>query len=163
MDDRHVNNRFSSFNFRGIINQQVIVTIISGLFFLLFIHTATDKLIDFQKFNVQLGQSPLLTPISRYVAWFIPSVEILISFLLVFPFTRLIALYASHGLMVMFTTYIIVIMNFTERIPCSCGGIFEGMKWGEHLIVNIAFVGVGIVVILLQTRINKQKRQLIAI
>lgn len=39
----------------------------------------------------------------------------------------------------MFTAYIIVILNYSSFVPCSCGGILEEMGWKEHLIFNIAF------------------------
>jgi hypothetical protein len=35
-----------------------------------------------------------------------------------------------------FTTYIILILNFSSFIPCSCGGILEKLGWTEHLIFN---------------------------
>lgn len=142
-----------------IADPEVIVTLISGLFFLLFFHTAIDKLIDFQKFKVQLGQSPILSDYAVSIAWTIPTLEIVVSALLIFPMTRLLGLYCSYGLMVMFTAYIIVIMNFTERIPCSCGGIFEGMKWREHLIINILFVIIGMAGIFLETRVRSRGTQ----
>lgn len=142
-----------------IADPEVIVTLISGLFFLLFFHTAIDKLMDFQKFTVQLGQSPILTEYAGSIAWMIPTLEIVVSALLIFPMTRLLGLYCSYGLMVMFTAYIIVIMNFTERIPCSCGGIFEGMKWKEHLIINILFVIIGMAGIFLETSIRRRKKR----
>jgi hypothetical protein len=40
----------------------------------------------------------------------------------------------------MFTTYIIIILNFTSFTPCSCGGVLEDLGWTEHLIFNIAFI-----------------------
>jgi hypothetical protein len=153
-----LNNFFIVCKYRLKIDREMIVLIISGLFFLLLLHTAADKLMDFQKFKVQLGQSPILTEYAGHIAWMIPAVEIGVSVLLIIPATRLVGLLGSYGLMVMFTAYIIVIMNFTERIPCSCGGIFSGMKWKEHLIVNVLFVLLGIAGVLLQNKINNKNQ-----
>jgi uncharacterized membrane protein YphA (DoxX/SURF4 family) len=110
------------------------------LFILLFTYAGFSKLLDYQKFRVQLGQSPLLTAFSGWVAWIIPLVEILISLFLLFPKFRTIALYASFSLMVVFTAYIVAILRFSEFIPCSCGGILQNMTWSTHLKFNLCFV-----------------------
>lgn len=147
---------FTLFNFRLRISPGLITEIISGLFFLLFLYSAVDKLYDVQKFIVQLGQSPMLTAFAGYIAWIIPALEIIIAVLVVIPKTTLIGLFASFSLMVMFTAYIFVIMNYSEYIPCSCNGILEGASWAQHLTFNIVFVilaAVGIVM-----RAKQQKR-----
>lgn len=137
--------------------RELIVQISSGLFILLFLYAAANKILDFQKFKVQLGQSPILTDYAGIIAWLIPAIEIGIALLLVFPKTMLTGLYASFGLMVMFTAYIYISLNFTERVPCSCGGILEKMGWTEHLIFNIFFVILGLIAIIVQAKINKNK------
>jgi len=43
-------------------------------------------------------------------------------------------------LMVLFTVYIYLILNFSDFIPCSCGGILEKMDWHTHLIFNLICV-----------------------
>jgi len=53
---------------------------------------------------------------------------------------RLLGLYASFSLMVMFTAYIIAITKFSDYIPCSCGGVLQNMSWNQHLIFNIGFI-----------------------
>src|ERR1051326_8539250 len=91
-----------------------IVEIISALLILLFVYAATSKLLDYQKFQVQLSQSPMLTAFSRWIALIIPAVEILIAAMLAIPRFRLIGLYASFSLLVMFTGYIIAITKFSD-------------------------------------------------
>ena len=114
--------------------------IVSYSLIFLFVYAAVNKLADFEKFYVQLKQSPLLTSLAMVTAWIIPSLEIIISVLLSFPVSRLIGLYASFALMMLFTCYIIAIVNLSEHVPCSCGGILENMNWTQHLIFNICFV-----------------------
>ena len=118
----------------------ILVDIIAALFILLFTYAAVSKLIDFQKFRVQLGQSPLLTAFAGSIAWIIPSLEILISILLITERFKLLGLYASFSLMTMFSTYIILITQFSIYIPCSCGGILEHLTWNQHLLFNICFL-----------------------
>ena len=113
---------------------------VSLLFILLFVYAAVSKLVDYENFRVQLGQSPLLTAYAHVVAWAVPTIELIIAGGLVLPKLRLRGLYASFTLMVMFTAYIVIILNFTEFIPCSCGGVLEDLGWTEHLIFNLVFI-----------------------
>jgi hypothetical protein len=116
------------------------VDFVSLLIIFLFVYAATSKLLDYQKFQVQLGQSPMLTQFASWVVWIIPGIEILISILLAFAKYRLVGLYISFSLMVMFTAYIIVITHFSEYVPCSCGGVLQHMTWNQHLVFNLFFV-----------------------
>jgi len=139
--------------------RELIVQISSGLFFLLFLYAAANKLMDFEKFKAQLGQSPILTDYAGIIAWLIPAIEIGIAILLIFPKTILTGLYASFSLMVMFSAYIYISLNFTERIPCSCGRILEKMDWTAHLIFNLFFVVLGLTAILVQTKLKNKAPQ----
>lgn len=120
--------------------RKVIIEIISLLFILLFTYAAVSKLIDYEKFKVQIGQSPLLTAYEAWIVWAVPGIEIVISFMLAIPRTRHLALYGAFSMMVMFSAYIVVILNFSDYVPCSCGGILEKLGWTEHLFFNIGFV-----------------------
>ncbi|UNY98345.1 DoxX family protein [Zhouia spongiae] len=117
----------------------IITEIICFLFILLFSYAAISKLLDFEQFRIQLGQSPLLTSFAGWVVWVIPIVELIIALMLIIPRLRLSALYGCLGLMGLFTMYIIAILNFSDYVPCSCGGILEKLGWQEHLIFNISF------------------------
>ncbi len=134
---------------------QIILRIITYCLALLFLYAAANKLLDYQKFTVQIGQSPILLGYAGFIAWFIPAIEIVITLLLMFPKTLLIGLYASFGLMAMFTGYIVVILNFAERVPCSCGGILDKMGWHEHLIFNSIFTIMALTGVLLRTKLNQ--------
>jgi len=127
----------------------LITEIISILFILLFVYAAVSKLLDFQKFRVQVGQSPILTSLGNWIVIVVPTIEILISLCLMIPRLRLKAMYASLILMTIFTTYIIFILIFSPYVPCSCGGILDKMGWEEHLIFNLCFVLLAIFGVLL--------------
>ena len=125
--------------------------IISFLFIFLFAYAAVNKLLDYPKFELQLEQSPILTSIAGAVAIGIPVAELAIVLMLMFRRLRLVGLYFSFSLMIAFTTYIILILNFSFYVPCSCGGILENMGWVEHVFFNILFSILGIVGIALET------------
>lgn len=113
--------------------------IICYLFILLFVYAAVSKLMDFQNFQVQLAQSPLLTAFAKSISIGVIVLEFAIAVLLSIPKTRIIGLFSAFGLMLLFTIYIYIILNYSSFVPCSCGGILENMDWTEHLLFNIAF------------------------
>ncbi len=116
-----------------------LVYTISYLYILLFVYTAISKLLDFENFRVQLGQSPLLSAYAGLIAPAVIIVELLIILLLSFKVTRLKGMYSSLYLMIAFTVYIYLILNYSDFVPCSCGGIIEQLSWREHLVFNLAF------------------------
>ena len=138
---------------------QLIPEAISFLLIFIFVYAAFSKILDFQKFRVQLGQSPMLTAFAGWVVWIIPAVEILISLMLAIPRYRLAGLYASFSLMVMFTAYIIAITRFSEYVPCSCGGVLQNMSWNQHLLFNIGFVLIALTGVILHSS-DLQEKQL---
>jgi uncharacterized membrane protein YphA (DoxX/SURF4 family) len=138
-----------------------IIDIICILFVTLFVYAAVNKLLDVEKFQIQIGQSPMLTAFAGWVAWLIPLSEILISVLLTIPRFRLVGLFSAFILMIMFTTYIVAILNFSTYVPCACGGVLEKLGWTEHLIFNIVFILLGYWGILLQSKIQVNKTSVI--
>ena len=128
---------------------ELIATIISCLFILLFTYAGVSKLIDFQNFRIQLGQSPLVSSFATEISILVPLIELLIIITLSVKYLRLFGLFASYMLMVLFTAYIFILLHYSPYIPCSCGGILEKMTWNQHLVFNLFFIflaGAGIVI-----------------
>lgn len=122
------------------IRRAVIIQTISYLYILLFVYAAVSKLLRFEDFRVQLGQSPVFGAIAEWISYGVVITELLISVLLAFDRTRKTGLVFALTLMIMFTAYIIIILNFAAFTPCSCGGIIESLGWTEHLVFNLAFI-----------------------
>lgn len=116
----------------------------SYFFILLFCYASISKIIDFENFQVQIAQSPLLSAYAGFVSYIIIGVEIIIVILLCLNKSRWVGLYSSVALMSAFTVYIYLILNYSDFVPCSCGGILENLGWTEHLIFNILCVIFGI-------------------
>ena len=131
--------------------------LVSILLAILFVYAASSKLFDFQQFKIQLGQSPILTAYADWVAWAVPLVEYILALALILEAFRLKALYGSFALMIMFTTYILLVLNFSDYVPCSCGGVLEDLGWTEHVIFNLAFVLLALSAILLIESSNTLK------
>lgn len=125
------------------------------LYIILFVYAAVSKLLDFENFQAQLGQSPLLSPFADFVSYSVIVIELIIAVLLSIPKLRYFALWGAVALMSMFTAYIVIILHFSYFVPCSCGGILEKLGWTEHLIFNVVFVLLAIVAILLQAMNNR--------
>ena len=140
--------------------QNLILEIICYLYILLFVYAAVSKLIDFENFQTQLGQSPILSAHAKIISYLVILIELILSVVLTIPKYRIYSLYLSVGLRITFTTYIILILNFSSFIPCSCGGILEKLGWTEHLIFNLFFVVIGIAGILL---FKSNKKTIIAL
>lgn len=127
------------------------------LFILLFIYASASKLMDFQHFRIQLGQSPLLSAFAEQIAVIVPVSEIIICILLLIPRYKAAGLFAAYGLMVMFTAYIFIILNYTSFVPCSCGGVLEKLGWQSHLVFNLFFIFLALLGIILYKNSGTKK------
>ncbi len=136
----------------------IVVNVISYFFILLFFYAAINKILDFENFQIQIGQSPLLTSFATFIAYSVISIEIAVCFFLAYPKTKGIGLLASLALMSAFTVYIFIILNYSDYVPCSCGGVLEEMTWAQHLVFNIFCVLLSLTAIL----VMRKKRQAIA-
>jgi uncharacterized membrane protein YphA (DoxX/SURF4 family) len=117
--------------------KKIIPFAVSIFFVILFCYAAISKVLDFENFQVQISASPLLNRSLQFLAYTIIIVEVLIAGLLCYRKTRNIGLIGSFVLMLVFTGYIVLIMNTSDNLPCSCGGILEKMSWHQHLYFNI--------------------------
>ena len=98
-----------------------------------------------------MHNQPLPYTVASILIWGIPPLEIMISLLLVFEVTRLVAFYTSLVLMSLFTIYtIFILLHFFKYVPCSCGGVIRKLSWGEHLGFNLFFVALSLTGIILQ-------------
>lgn len=137
--------------------KNTIIDVISYLYILLFLYAATSKLVEYDKFQLQISKSPIITDFAQILVWMVPALEIMISIMLLVKRTLMLGLYAAFALMCLFTAYIYAILNFTDSIPCSCGGVLEKLGWAEHLIFNIGFMVLALTGILLQAKIIEKR------
>lgn len=135
---------------------QVIRNLTVYLFVILFIYSAISKLIDFENFQVQIAQSPLLTAFATPIAYGVVLGEILVALMLCFEKSKVLGLYLFLGFMSAFTLYIYLILNYSPFVPCSCGGVLENLGWRDHLWFNLFFCIAAILVILKGT--NEQPK-----
>jgi hypothetical protein len=140
------------------LSKQSIIETITSLLVFLFLYTALSKFVDHALFVEVLGKSPLLGSIKNLVSWTIPITEIILVVLLIIPKTRLRGLWGSLALLSLFTMYLIYMVIFTPKLPCSCGGVISNLSWGQHIFLNITFIGLSYWAILLM---NKAKQGMV--
>lgn len=136
----------------------IILELIAFLFVMLFTYAALTKALDYEKFTIQISQSPLLTGFGTVIAPLVIISELTIAVLLAFHRTRLVAFFGCFCLMTAFTAYIVLILRFSSYVPCSCGGVLEKLGWTEHLIFNAGFMLLALTGIILQSLQYRQER-----
>lgn len=132
------------------------IEIICWAYFLLFVYAAFSKLFELDKFRVTMGKSAMLNPYAGVLAWVVPFVEIVLGLMVVFPLGRwrLLGLYGSFSLMSMFTTYIVIVLYFLPDVICACGAAIEALGWFWHLVLNVAFLVLGVIGIVLVCKLQ---------
>lgn len=140
-----------------------IPTVASYFFILLFCYAAISKAVDFENFQVQIGQSPLLSAYAGFISCVVIILELFIVLLLIYPKANIFGLYASTALMSAFTIYIFLILNYSDFVPCSCGGILEKLGWTEHLIFNILCVLFGGIAVWIEETENNRRTKRTAV
>ena len=139
-------------------NKNTAIEICSALLVVLFTYAASSKLLDYDQSKLQMMKQLVPAATAPILTWLVPATELLIVGLLLFKRTRLIGLYASGILMGMFSLYIAVAMSgwFGSR-PCSCGGVLKHLNYWQHLVFNLAFVGVAVMGVLISRKANRRE------
>lgn len=135
-----------------------VVEFISYFFILLFCYASISKIMDFENFQIQISESPLLSAYAEFIPFAIFILELIIAGLLCYRKTRNIGLIGSFILMLVFTGYIALILSTTEKLPCSCGGILEKMSWNQHLIFNIGCVLLAAIALAMNIKYSRPAR-----
>jgi len=145
-------------SFKGIHSK--LITLFSLLLTILFVYTAVSKLNHLDLFQWRLERMPYISPYATLISWGVPFLELVIAGLLWFPKYRNMAFYSSFILLGLFTTYIIVVLKYSDSIPCSCGGVISALGWRDHILLNISFMVLALLGILWsKKRYNIQTNQ----
>ena len=137
------------------LKQNLFSEVVACLFIFLFVYTAINKLIDIKSFETTLSLSPFLRTTAPLLAWAIPIIELLISFLLFIPKFRKIGLLFGSILMGLFTSYVGFMISVSTGLPCTCGGVIAKMSWSQHLIFNTGICIISVVAWKLKPATNK--------
>ncbi|WP_067029121.1 MauE/DoxX family redox-associated membrane protein [Allomuricauda sp. CP2A] len=117
-----------------------LITLFSLLLTILFVYTAVSKLMHLDTFQLRVERMPYIASYATVISWAVPFLELVIAGLLWFTRYRILALYASLVLLGSFTIYILIVLKYSESIPCSCGGVISALGWRDHILLNIFFM-----------------------
>ncbi len=56
----------------------------------------------------------------------------------------------------LFAGYIGYMLVFVKHLPCSCGGVLQGLSWGQHLLFNLLFLLLAVMGTLLESKPKKK-------
>jgi putative oxidoreductase len=121
--------------------RRIPVEVITVPLIFLFVYTAISKMADATTFSKQLHNQPLPVWLTDNLFWVIPTAELITSCLLAIGITRFYGLILSAMLMLIFTSYVaLILFGFYHRVPCSCGGVIASLSWTGHLFFNTFFL-----------------------
>ena len=127
-------------------NLHPFIIFITGLLIILWAYTALSKLFSFNKFKHAMNIQVFPRWMGKILVYVLPIIELGLVVLLVIPETRLIGMYASLFLMVLFTLYVGgAVFHIYDRNPCACGGLFNRLGWYKHFKVNIVLTLIALV------------------
>lgn len=125
-------------------NRQVFIEATSAFFILLFTYTGTMKLADLRGLELAISQTGLYFQSAHALAIGLAMGELIISVALLLPKTRRAGLVASFILMTAFSLYIGIMLLFSSKLSCNCGGIVSTWGWKTHLVFNILCTGLAL-------------------
>ena len=106
----------------------------------LFALSAYEKFTELERFTAGLAKVRWIGTYAAMVAVAVPSLELLISLLLIVPATQHLGLWAFATLMGVFTLYIASMLLWAAQLPCHCNLILTHLSFGQHLVFNIGFI-----------------------
>lgn len=118
----------------------------TGLLVLLWSYTALQKLVGFHRFVITLRGT--FIPLLPYSAGILLALEFAIAIMLLFSRTQRWGALLSAVLLLCFSVYIGCMLAFQSSLPCSCGGVLETMSWPQHLVFNLFFLLLSMLVLL---------------
>jgi len=133
-----------------------IIDICVVLLLALFAYAGVVKLLD-DRFIASINETPILSSHAKLYTILIPGSELFVCLLLLIPRTKLLGLYGSLILMLLFTGYIGSFLLFPAKRPCVCGGILSQMGWTEHFIFNIMFTLIALTGVILERKRRKEQ------
>ncbi|HEY9561054.1 MAG TPA: MauE/DoxX family redox-associated membrane protein [Anseongella sp.] len=117
----------------------LLVSAMAALLILLWVYTASSKLMEFSVFQFQMQLHPLPDWLAALLGWSLPPAELALAALLAIPKTRYTGLCLSFVALLSFTVYILWLLVTQDHIPCACGGPISGFTWWQHIAFNLFF------------------------
>ena len=131
-------------------NPHPFIILVTGVLTILWIYAVYSKLSDLTRFKHAMSTQVFPKWVGKILVLIIPLSEILLILLLIIPYTRLIGMYLSFLMMLVFTLYIAgAVFGLYVRRPCACGGLFNRLGWDKHFKVNIVLTLIALIGVIL--------------
>lgn len=126
------------------------VIIIIIILVIMWAYAAISKLLGLREFKQALATQIFPVWVGKILVWVLPISELAVVGLLVYPPTRLLGMYVSFTMMLLFTLYVGgAVYKIYDRYPCACGGLFARLGWEKHFKVNIFFTLISLIGIII--------------
>ena len=131
-------------------NLHPLIIFVTGLLIILWAYTVYAKLADLHRFQHALMTQVFPKWVGKVLLYLLPLSELVLIVLLILPGTRLLGMYASLFMLVLFTLYVGgAVFHIYDRHPCACGGLFNNLGWHRHFKVNIFLTLIALVGVIL--------------
>jgi putative oxidoreductase len=134
----------------------IVIDISTVLFILLFIYTAANKIWKFSNFDWVLSTLPGIGSYHTPIAYSVPVAELITSVLLIFNPTKRIGLFLSMLLMLVFSSYLLFMLQYSKELPCNCGGVLSQLSWKQHIIFNLCFLLLALISLCFAAQLKQQ-------
>ncbi|OJV22619.1 MAG: hypothetical protein BGO21_05545 [Dyadobacter sp. 50-39] len=107
-------------------------------------------MIDYTAFRGQMLNQAFPSWVAHLLIWLLPPAELLAVLMLTTQSLRLAGMWLSTLMMSAFTVYIgLVLIDFYDRAPCSCGGVVSQLSFQGHFVFNLFFLALSILGVML--------------
>ncbi|HVU58630.1 MAG TPA: MauE/DoxX family redox-associated membrane protein [Puia sp.] len=133
--------------------RRIVVRAIIALLLLLFVYTASSKLVDLEEFRGNMYNQDLPRWLATTLIWAIPASEIGAAACLLFARRLRTGLIVSLLLLIIYTAYVgAILLHFFRRTPCPCGGIFHHVSWPQHFWFNTLCIALATLALILDSK-----------
>lgn len=120
---------------------------------MLWLYAALSKLLEFNRFRVQLEHQVFGQEMASYLLFLLPAAELLTAAFLLSKSLERMGLYLSASLLGIFTLYIgMVLAGLFSQVPCACGGVLDHLGWPAHFLLNVFFLALNLTAIIIHQR-----------
>jgi len=116
----------------------IVIYTITFLFIVLWAYVSFPKFLNMKRFRYVMLSQIMPGWLANILYVLLPVFEIGVMILLLFDKTRLLGMYVSFLLMLIFTIYIGgAAFNIYKLHLCPCGKLFSKLSWKEHFLLNL--------------------------
>lgn len=134
---------------------KVLERVTSFLLIILWTYAAVGQILQWENFRIRMSQFPFIGEYAGILVWLVPGIEILIALLFFFSRLKDEAYLSSFSLLLIFTAYIVAVLNYADSIPCSCTGVLPSLSWKEHISFNVGFLVLALAGLIMSPRLKK--------